>query len=87
MTGREYVTVAEAATIAHVSERTVRRWMNARLLAIYRRSDGKLALKATEVTAVEREQRRAAMKPRARLRREHVRALEELAGKPRDESA
>ena len=87
MTAREYVTVAEAALLTHVSERTIRRWMNARLLAIYRRGDGKLALKVTDLTAVEREQRQARCSPRARLRREHVRALEEMYGEQSDVSA
>lgn len=79
-----YVTVAEAVILTKVSERTIRRWMNARLLAIYRRGDGKLALKVTELMAVEREQRQAANRPRAKLRREYVRALEEMHGKPPD---
>lgn len=55
---RVYVTVAEAAERMERSERTIRRWMNARLLAVYRRTgDGKLVLDFAELTHVEREQR------------------------------
>ncbi len=54
----EYVTVAEAAKRMGRSERTIRRWMNARLLAVYRRSgDGLLVLDYAELAQVEREQR------------------------------
>ena len=53
-----YVTVAEAAERMERSERTIRRWMNARLLTVYRRSsDGLLVLDFAELTQVEREQR------------------------------
>lgn len=52
-----YLTVSEAALWLHRTERTIRRWMNARLLAIYRRGDGKLVLELTELTRVDREQR------------------------------
>lgn len=53
-----YVTVAEAAERMERSERTIRRWMNARLLTVYRRSgDGLLVLDFAELTHVEREQR------------------------------
>lgn len=56
---RLYLTVAEAAERMGRSERTIRRWMNARLLAVYRRSgDGNLVLDIAELVRVERAQRR-----------------------------
>lgn len=59
MTGpRQYLTVAEAALFTGKTERTIRRWMSGRLLAIYVRGDGKTVLAVTELTRVEREQRR-----------------------------
>ena len=57
-TDRIYVTVAEAAEKFGKSERTIRRWMSARLLTIYRRGDGILVLDIAEVTRVEQYQRR-----------------------------
>lgn len=52
-----YLTVAEAALWLDRSERTIRRWMNLQLLAVYRRGDGKLVLDLAELTKVERVQR------------------------------
>lgn len=58
MTGpTEYLTVTESAAWLKCSERTIRRWMNASLLTIYRRGDGKLVLDILELARVEREQR------------------------------
>jgi excisionase family DNA binding protein len=53
-----YLTVAEAAKDLGLTERTIRRWMSARLLAVYKRSDGRLVLDAAELGKVERRQRR-----------------------------
>ena len=58
MTQPTYLTVAEAALWLDRSERTIRRWMNLQLLAVYKRGDGKLVLEVTELTKVERSQRR-----------------------------
>jgi hypothetical protein len=57
--GVEYLTVSESALWLHRSERTIKRWMNARLLAVYRRADGKLVLAVADLARVERAQRRA----------------------------
>lgn len=53
-----YLTVAEAAKGLDRTERTIRRWMNAQLLTIYKRGDGRLVLDAAELGRVERRQRR-----------------------------
>lgn len=53
-----YLTVAEAALWLGKNERTIRRWMTARLLTIYKRADGMLVLNVAELGRVEREQRR-----------------------------
>lgn len=76
---KQYVTVEEAAVLAHRGERTIRRWMNAQLLTIYRRSDGKIVLDRLELPAVQRAQRQVRNQPRGRVRREHFEALVELA--------
>ena len=52
-----YLTVAEAALWLNKGERTIRRWMTARLVTIYKRGDGMLVLDITELSRVEREQR------------------------------
>ncbi len=52
-----YLTVAEAALWLGKGERTIRRWMTARLVTIYKRGDGMLVLDITELSRVEREQR------------------------------
>lgn len=52
-----YLTVAEAALWLDRTERTIRRWMSLRLLAIYKRGDGKLVLELVELTRVDRAQR------------------------------
>lgn len=54
-----YLTVEESARWLHRTPRTIKRWMNARLLAVYRRGDGKLVLELTELARVDRAQRRA----------------------------
>lgn len=77
---KQYVTVAEAAILAHRDERTIRRWMNAQLLTIYRRkSDQQILLDRLELPAVGRAQRKARSAPRGRVRREHFDALADLA--------
>jgi len=53
-----YLTVAEAAAEYGKTERTIRRWMTAGLLTIYKRSDGRLVLDPAELGKVERYQRR-----------------------------
>lgn len=77
---KRYVTVAEAAILAHRGERTIRRWMNAQLLTIYRRkADGQILLDRLELPAVGRAQRQMRSAPRGRVRREHFQALADLA--------
>ena len=61
-----YLTVAEAAFWCDKSERTIRRWMGLRLLAVYRRGDGKLVLELAELARVEKAQRNANPVRRAR---------------------
>jgi hypothetical protein len=61
-----YLTVADAALWFGKSERTIRRWMGLRLLAVYRRGDGKLVLGLAELTRVEKAQRNANPVRRAR---------------------
>jgi len=56
---KRYLTLDEAAAFTHRRVRTIRRWMNAELLTIYRRSDGKLVLDRFELVKVERAQRNA----------------------------
>ena len=53
-----YLTVAEAAMLMQCGERTIRRWMTARLVTIYRRDDGRIVLDRLELPKVERDQRR-----------------------------
>jgi len=57
-TEKQYLTVEEAALWVKRDPRTIRRWMNARLLTIYERGDGRLLLDAAELGRVERRQRR-----------------------------
>jgi hypothetical protein len=52
-----YLTVADAAAWFDKNERTIRRWMSARLLSIYKRDDGKIVLDLAELNRVERDQR------------------------------
>jgi hypothetical protein len=54
-----YVTPEEAAILTHRNVRTIRRWMNAQLLTIYKRSDGKTVLDRLELVKVQRAQRHA----------------------------
>jgi len=65
-----YLTVAEAALWLECSERTVRRWMTGRLLAIYERGDGKLVLELKELTRLHRAQqhRNPVQRQRSNLR-------------------
>jgi hypothetical protein len=56
---KRYVTPEEAAILAHRNVRTIRRWMNAQLLTIYKRSDGKTVLDRLELPKVQRAQRHA----------------------------
>ncbi len=58
MSDRVYETVAETAKRLGKTERTIRRWMTAGLLSIYRRGDGRIVLDVAEVNRVERRQRR-----------------------------
>ena len=59
MTGLpEYLTIKDAAAWAHRGERTIKRWMTARLLATYRRqADGALMVASKELMLVERSMR------------------------------
>jgi hypothetical protein len=63
-----YLTVAEAALFTGRSERTIRRWMNNQLLAIYRRGDGILVLDVKELARIERQQRNANPTARSKKR-------------------
>lgn len=53
-----YLTVTEAAQFMQCGERTIRRWMTARLVTIYKRADGRVVLDRLELPKVERDQRR-----------------------------
>lgn len=74
-----YLTVSEAAEWIGCTDRTIRRWMSGRLLAVYRRADGALVLELAELTRVQRDQKRKRQNPRARVRREYMQAIEDLA--------
>lgn len=77
---KQYVTIAEAAILAHRDERTIRRWMNAQLVTIYRRkTTGEILLDRLELPAVGRAQRQVRCAPRGRARRERFEALAEPA--------
>lgn len=55
----EYLTIEDAAAWAHRGERTIKRWMTARLLTTYqRRWDGALMVASKELVLVERSMRR-----------------------------
>lgn len=56
---KQYVTPDEAAILMHCTVRTIRRWMNAQLVTIYKRSDGKAVLDRLELVKVQRAQRHA----------------------------
>ena len=77
-----YLTVAEAAKELDRSERTIRRWMNAQLITVYKRADGLLVLDAAELGRVERRQRRR-IGARER-RRDEMLAQLHLVSYPRD---
>lgn len=56
----EYVNLEDAALLTHRNVRTVKRWMTARLLAVYRdNSSGKLLVKVDDLMLVDRAQRHA----------------------------
>jgi hypothetical protein len=84
---KTYVTPDEAAILADRNVRTIRRWMTGRLLATYRRGDGKLVVNRLELLAVERAQRTARKSPRARLRQDYVEALADLTERASASSA
>lgn len=87
VTGRTLVTVAIAAEATGIGERTIRKWITARLLSaapaaggVKKRGSSVVVLQ--DVIALDqklRRQRRS--QPRARLRREHVAALVDLASR------
>jgi hypothetical protein len=52
------ITLAEAAKQANRSERTIQRWITARLLTSYRTRDGQRVVMIADVKRVERDQRR-----------------------------
>lgn len=56
---KQYVTPDEAAILMHCTVRTIRRWMNAQLVTIYKRSDGKAVLDRLELPKVKRAQTHA----------------------------
>jgi len=81
-TGRIYVTVAEAAQSLDRTDRTIRRWMSARLVAVYRRGDGRIVLDLAELKRLEQRQRR---RTGARVRRrDRMLAELHLVSYPRD---
>ena len=68
----EYLTVEAAADWLQLTPRTIKRWMNHRLLAVYRRNvDGRLVMHVKDLARVERAQRQA-------------NAARNRAGRPRD---
>lgn len=56
---KQYVTPDEAAILMHCTVRTIRRWMNAQLLTIYKRDGEKAVLDRLELPKVQRAQRHA----------------------------
>jgi pyrimidine operon attenuation protein/uracil phosphoribosyltransferase len=56
----EYVGPEDAAAITHRNVRTIRKWMNARLIATYQDNvSGKLLVKVDDLMLLDRAQRRA----------------------------
>lgn len=56
----EYVSPEDAAALAHRNVRTIRKWMNARLIATYRdNATGGLLVKVDDLMLLDRAQRRA----------------------------
>lgn len=73
------VLVAEAARRVGVGERTVRRWITARMLTSYKTRKGVRVVMLQDVIVLEARLRQDALRSsRARLRREHVAAVAEL---------
>lgn len=76
------VTIPTAAEHVGVSERTVRRWITARMLSSYRTKNGTRVVLIDEVIDLERRVRRAPKGGRARLRADYFEALRELSSEP-----
>jgi excisionase family DNA binding protein len=71
--------VADAAERVGVGERTVRRWITARMLTSYKTQKGVRVVILQDVIALEARLRRDALySSRVRLRREHVAAVAEM---------
>lgn len=73
------VLVAKAAQRVGVGERTVRRWITARMLTSYKTQKGVRVVILQDVIALEARLRQdVLLSSRAKLRREHVAAIAEM---------
>lgn len=72
------VTIAQAAERIDRSERTIQRWITARLLSSWRTQDGRRVVMLADVIQVEREQR-CRTGARARRRDEMLKRLRAVA--------
>lgn len=73
------VLIAEAARRAGVGERTVRRWITARMLTSYKTSKGVRVVILQDVLTLEARLRQDVLRSsRAKLRREHMAAIAEM---------
>ena len=78
---RTPVTVKKAAEWVGRDPATIRRWVTARLISGLKTEDGQRIVILQEVVKVDARLRREALRNgRARLRRDHMRAIAEAAG-------
>ena len=74
------VLISKAAERVGVGERTIRRWITARMLTSYKTQKGVRVVILQDVIALEaRVRMQAGNGPRARLRRDHFDALAEIS--------
>jgi excisionase family DNA binding protein len=82
------VLVSKAAERVGVSERTVRRWITARMLTCYKTQKGVRVVILQDVIALEARLRQdVVLSSRAKLRREHVAAIAEMRREPVSQTA
>lgn len=79
-TPRTPATIAEVAEMTEIGERTIRRWVTARLLATYRTESGQRVVIVQDVIALERRMRnRPRARPRDLRRRDQLDRLDKCA--------
>lgn len=79
-TPRTPASIADTAKLTQIGERTIRRWITARLLSSYRTSDGVRVVIVQEVIALERTMRnRSKARPRSVARRARLDKLDMAA--------